>query len=534
MKRIIAFTLIMLAIAYTLERSETLGLNGFKPILEVNYTADEYTLHWPRLPYPAYYKVEALSTLPSAEEDMDNSRLITAYHTWHNQLAVDEHFPDYSYWRVSAQTLFHRPLGKYSDLVRLTGAKEMQTDEARQARPQPTSLYPENSPASVRPMLTWTEVPNAVYYELELLATAPENPNSIYPSVHQISLTREVFTNGYNADFTSYEGRIIYWRVRALDYDGQPIGVFSDAAEVWLDRTIDPIVKPLLANSPPPQLLYPVYSWIPVYGAVSYEVELANHPPDIQGGTEASRHRIWSKIVTDLNDCYDDQPRLGYGKYYWRVRGLDAGGNPVGEYSDTAEFTVDVTKGHYAATFGDSITHGGGAVSYSPANSNYNYQTYLQFPAANLGKSGDTAATMLARFDHDVLPFKPRYLIILGGTNSLRSGVAATQVIAELAGIRSKCLVNGIRPIFLTLPPINPAAIDTVFKEHTVSNWREEFDTVNQFIRQQRYFIDLEPHFTDTNRELPRHLATDGLHLDIEGKKLMGQIINAHWTRVVR
>lgn len=413
----------------------------------------------------------------------------------------------------------------------------IQLPESDQIKPEPTVSYPASAPCSVYPMLTWTVVPGAVYYELELLADLPENPNDIHPSKHQLYVTQRIFTNGYNADLSWYNGSRMYWRVRALNHQGKPLGVFSDAADIWIDRSIVPVIRPLINNRQPstlPTPLYPAYAWIPVTGAVSYEVELANRPPEKPNGVEPSRHRIWSKIVTGLNDCYDDHPRMIPGKYYWRVRGIDAVGNPVGDYSDTAEFTVQPIRRQYAATFGDSITHGGGAISYSPADSDYSYQTYLHFPAVNLGKSGDTTEAMLARFEQDVLPYKPKYLLILGGTNSLRGGISATQVVSELAAIRDKCLLNGIRPIFLTLPPINPEAIARTFQEETVPNWREEFDTVNSFIRQQQYCIDIEPFFADSNRQLPEQLGIDGLHLDIDGKKLMAQIINAHWTRVVR
>ncbi|WP_425057749.1 hypothetical protein SCACP_22860 [Sporomusa carbonis] len=539
MKRIIIIVLLTLMISYILEISEAVGLSSYKPNLEIRYSTNEYVLSWPRLPYLAYYKVEALSAPPPDDRyEADDSQRIVSYRTWKNRLTIDENFPFHTYWRVSAQTLFHKPLGKYSDHISLTEASGRTADTFENVKPTPTSFYPNNAPASIRPMLTWTVVPGAVYYELEFLTMPPENPNDIYQSKSQVSLTREVYTNGYNADLSWYEGNHIYWRVRALDKKGNPLGVFSDAAEIFIDRDIIPVTKPLvnvnLKSNTLPMPLYPVYAWIPVFGAISYEVELTDNPPENPNGIEPSRHRIWSKTVTGLNDCYDDQPRIIPGKYYWRVRGIDADGNPVGGYSDAAEFTVDLARGQYAATFGDSITHGGGAISYSPADASYSYQTYLRFPAVNLGKSGDTTEAMLARFDHDVLPFKPKYLIILGGTNSLRGGVPADQVITELAAIRDKCLTNGIRPIFLTLPPINPAAIDEVFKEETVSNWREEFDAVNNFIRQQRYFIDLEPFFVDSNRELPDDFAIDGLHPDIEAKKLMAQIINAHWTSVVR
>lgn len=538
MKRIFMIVSLTISMLYVLEVSEAVGLSSFKPQLEINHVSNEYILKWQRVPYLAYYEVEALSTPPADDaQHVDDTERIVSYRTWKNQLAIDENFPFSTYWRVSAQTLFHQPLGKYSDHINLIQTIGGTAADFDKVKPEPTSFYPANAPSSIRPMLTWTLVPGAVYYELEFLTEQPENPNDVFPSDKQLRLIREVFTNGYNADLSWYEGNRIFWRVRALNKSGNPLGVFSDATELWLNRDIIPITRPLTNDHKPANLptpLYPAYAWIPVLGAVSHEVELTREPPENPGGIEPSVHRIWSKTVTGLNDCYDDQPRLIPGKYYWRVRGIDAAGNPVGGYSDTTEFSVDLNRGHYAGTFGDSITHGGGAISYSPADFDYSYQTYLNFPVVNLGKSGDTTAAMLARFDQDVLPFKPKYLLILGGTNSLRGGVPATQVITELTAIRDKCVTNGIRPIFLTIPPVNPDAINNVFHEETVANWREEFDIVNQFIRQQRYFIDLEPHMLDNNRELPDRLAIDGLHPDIEGKKLMAQIINAYWTKVVR
>ena len=538
MKRIFIIMFLTISMLYVLEVSEAVGLTSFKPQLEINHMSNEYILQWQRVPYLAYYEVEALSIPPAddAKRATDTER-IASYRTWKNQLPIDENFPFRTYWRVSAQTIFHQPLGKYSDYINLTQTISGTIADFDKVKPEPTSFYPTNAPASIRPMLTWTVVPGAVYYELELLTEQPENPNDIFSSDKQVRLTREVFTNGYNVDLSWYESNHIFWRVRALNNRGNPLGVFSDATEVWIDRDIIPVTKPLTNDHKPTNLptpLYPAYAWIPVLGASSHEVELTSQPPENPGGVEPSSYRIWSKIITGLNDCYDEQPRITPGKYYWRVRGIDAIGNPVGGYSDAVEFSVNLSRGNYAATFGDSITHGGGGISYSPADFDYNYQTYLNFPVVNLGKSGDTTATMLARFDQDVLPFKPKYLLILGGTNSLRGGVPATQVITELTAIRDKCLTKGIRPIFLTLPPVNPDAINDVFSEETVDNWREEFDTVNQFIRQQRYFIDLEPHLLGSTRELPDHLAIDGLHPDIEAKKLIAQIINAHWTRVVR
>ena len=404
-------------------------------------------------------------------------------------------------------------------------------------RPITILNYPDTKPTPNKPTLTWSKVPGAVYYEIEFASAPPEQPNNIELSSHRVYSSREVFTNGYNADLSQYQTNVIYWRVRALDLDAHPLGVFSDANQILIDHSIHPLLKPIptvqfnINESPTP--LYPVYSWIPITGASKYEVEITSQPPENPNDIQLSKYRIGSKEAVGF-DFYDDEARSIPGTYYWRVRGLDAQNNAIGVYSDAQPFIVNPSKYNYAATLGDSITHGGGAISNCPSDWEYDYQTYLNFPVVNLGKSGDTSETMAARFDKDVLPYKPKFLIILGGTNSLRGGVPANAVIDELTIIQNKCLANGIRPIFLTLLPINPLAIEKAFNQETAQNWQREFRKVNHFIRRQEYYIDLESNFFDNNRELPSYYAIDGLHPDIEGKKLMAKIINENWESVTR
>ncbi len=538
MKRLVLLLAAAIVIIGLAETVDVLGLNNYKPKLEAAFVANEYVLTWPKLAYPGYYEVEVLKSPPESQDrPVPVSERIITYRTWQNQLTVNESFPFRTYWRVSAHGLFRHPLGSYSNALNLAAVMGYSSEDFRQFKPVATSSYPKESPGPDKPFLTWKVILGAVYYEIEFLSAPPENPSDILPSKYRVFSSREVFTNGYNPDLSAYPGNWIYWRVRALDYDGKPLGVFSEAQQIFFDHAKQVPLKPLIMTvfneNGMATPLFPAYSWIPITGAASYEVEILSQPPENPNDTAPSVYRIWSKEATGF-DCYDEEPRNIPGVYYWRVRGLDAAGNPVGVFSDCGQFVVDLRKGSYAATFGDSITHGGGAVSYSPANWEYSFQTYLNFPVVNLGKSGDTSETLADRFDRDVLPFRPKYLIILGGTNSLRGGTPAVKVIEDLSAIRERCLIHGIRPIFLTLPPINPDAIMRAFEEETIPEWRREFDTVNDFIRQQRYCIDLDPQMSDAGRELPDYYAIDGLHPDIEGKKLMAQIINANWARVTR
>lgn len=409
-------------------------------------------------------------------------------------------------------------------------------------KPEVLTHFPPEAPAPDKPILRWTIPPGSVYFEIEFLTAYPENPNDIRPSAHRFFASREVYTNGYSVNLSQYKDDLLYWRVRALDLDGNPVGVFSNATPIYIDHNLPNILKPVANtgyNAAKMQMpLYPVYSWIPIYGAVAYELELTNAPPENPNGTSPSKYQIRMYAVNGPYDyyfAYYDQVALSTpGTYYWRVRGLDKAGGPVGVFSDAEQFTVSLEAGNYAATFGDSTTQGGGDMIYSPANVESDYRYYLKFPTMNLGKSADNAAGMLARFENDVLPFHPQFLIILGGIPELTEDVPAAQVIDELAAIRDKCRRHGIRPVFLTLYPVNPANIKRTANHDTVSDWEEKFAQVNTFLRKQKYCIDIEPYFQGADHNLPSYLSVDGIHLGIEGKKRMGQVINDNWLRVTQ
>lgn len=185
------------------------------------------------------------------------------------------------------------------------------------------------------------------------------------------------------------------------------------------------------------------------------------------------------------------------------------------------EMPVD---GWETGLFGDSISHGGGRMSFSPSDALYNLGFYLDEPMVNLAQSGDTSRRMAERFEADVLPFRLRYLLIMGGTNSLRGGEDPEEVIGDLRYIGDKCRENGIKPIYLTLAPINPDNIKRYFDEDTAPDWKERFSTVNEWIRTQDH-IDTAVLFADMDVLSPEYGA-DGIHIDWKGKFLMGQLIN--------
>ena len=324
----------------------------------------------------------------------------------------------------------------------------------------------------------------------------------------------------------------LYWQERPLDFDGYPIGAESGPrpleSSVTLVSRNAPLPRPDRSGERGGALLYPVYSYIGNPGASSYEIEVLSAYPENTEGTAHSMYHIGGGDFL-YTDFYDDTPR--FGTWYWRVRGKDEEGNPVGQWSlpQKRQFS---TEGYTIGLFGDSITHGGGRMSYGPNDLEYSYGHYLDFDTINLGDSGNTSHDMVERFDRDVLPFHLKYLLILGGSNSLRGGVPAEEVIEDLKEIQQKCRNHEIIPILLTLPPINPESIEKVFHEPTAEGWEEAFRKVNDFIRTQPH-IDTASAFPYEN-VMPADLALDGLHGDVEAKKRIAAVINRHIGEFVK
>lgn len=380
--------------------------------------------------------------------------------------------------------------------------------------------------------LTWPQNLNTVRSEVEIFKEIPKDLRADTPIANAIYRNTQVYTNSLMLDMRQLQAeKPLFYRVRAYDLDGHPIGPYSQPADVEsaLFRTERnaPIPHDPYGKGNGSVLLYPVYAYTGNPNAASYEIEVTSKYPENLHGFSPSVHRIYAN-TTELTDLYDDAPRTG--TYYWRVRGMDSAGKPVGEWSLPQEIKNPV-KHWKVAVYGDSISHGGGHLSFGPADLAYSYESYLDFPSINLSQSGDTSEAMVMRFEKDVLPFSPEYLLIMGGTNSLRAGVPAADVISDLKEIQRKCREHGITPILMTLPPINPENIQKAFHEPTYEGWKDSFDEVNAFIRGEVH-IDTAAPF-EKMEELPTWLALDGIHGDWNMKRMMAEVINREFPKVV-
>ena len=532
MKNFLTFTIIALLMSffalfsmYIAEKTDVLQLNG--RVLEVSFTqeGDDILMTWKPLPYPCVYKITTISRTTGLVKDSPPFHIFKEEETRSPSYIVPR-APIPTYYFISARGLF-------DEVYR---SEKIYPNPNFPTPPYPVSIYHynEDNPASLMPFLVWHTVPNAVCYEVELLDAPPEVEGGIALSkIHHLAYTRKVFTNGYQADLKPFKNySVIYWRARALGLHHEPIGEFCKAEKIVIDESKPVPNCPLINNfdfmNYLPQPIYHVFDWIPLHEAAKYEVEMLTHPPKVENDVEPSPDGVWRMISEDMSSLYDEYGRPYAGAYYWRVRALDENNQPIGTWSDSEKFIVeDYTGGVDVAILGDSISHGGGAVSYSPRALQYSYETYIDFPVVNLSRSGDTSRTTLERFNQDVLPLKPKNLIISTGANCLRAeNISAQDVIADLAGINKLCLQNDIRPIFLTLMPINPANIQNAFHTPTDPNWHAKLQQINEYIKRQEFFIDIEPYFYDTQGTMDVGFSVDGIHPDLRGKMLIGELIS--------
>ncbi len=258
--------------------------------------------------------------------------------------------------------------------------------------------------------------------------------------------------------------------------------------------------------------VYPTYSWEPVLGAEFYQVQVVNE-----------RGKIVSELLNDesLSRVTDWWAFTEAGKYYWRVRVVDEHNKPISAWSEKSFF--EVTTPVTFAALGDSITHGGAA--FIPAGQiSCQWETFCDFPVKNIGRSGDITELMIERFENDVLPFAPKVLIIMGGVNDIRAGLAADEIISNLKTLREKCKANQIEAVFCTLTPINEKILRGKGIYLTDKDWRAEMEKVNAWILENGG-VDVSSRLSDFDGELSETLTHDGLHPDLRGKMFIGKAI---------
>lgn len=391
-------------------------------------------------------------------------------------------------------------------------------------------------------ILNWEEIPNAVMYEL--LIKDADTDKIVFNKY-------DIYAAGYQLDSSQADlSQKLTWQVRGLDENKTPVSdyteakwlnigktftnnwqsreiLFSQEATSEIDYTIYLVKNSVTVN--PLKIIthfsemdyvpvYPVYSWVPVKNTKYYNIDI--YYQDANGAAKKIRTLKSPQNI----DYYDDNAYTKAGKYYFNIQAYDDAQHKLAE-SVNSYFTVTNDNVKIAA-LGDSITHGGGAISTPPSATLYNWETYADTPILNIGFSGNLTINMLNRFDKDVLPFSPKILVIMGGVNDIRTGIKADTVISNLQAIKEKCVKHNIIPVFLTVTPMNPQRMVNIGKiEAPSSNWQKEREEINKWITTQEHYVDVAKDMVDEQGYLKDTLTTDGLHPDYEGKKHIGEMV---------
>ena len=183
----------------------------------------------------------------------------------------------------------------------------------------------------------WPANPDAVWYSFRIVPVTQhfgrkEMRPPIYEDGHvfrdSVMIEKEITD--------SYDGPgILCCQVKAIGLDGQSISAYS--APVPMEKAAQemeryaPKIRVKYHEQNGTVLLYPAYSFVKIPHAVSYEVEITDEEPENPDGCEPSVHRISQGIVT-IPELFDELPRQG--TVWWRVRGLDENGGPVGVWSE--------------------------------------------------------------------------------------------------------------------------------------------------------------------------------------------------------
>lgn len=171
---------------------------------------------------------------------------------------------------------------------------------------------------------------------------------------------------------------------------------------------------------------------------------------------------------------------------------------------------------------GDSLTEGYGVSAH------INWPGLLnetgEYDVVNKGISGDTTSGMLARLVSEIIPLKPDYLIVLGGTNDVMCMVNDELIIATLVSITRICKHHNITPVVGILP----RSYDKSTSENICFKSGQKLNAaidklrfkLNAFVKEDKQLsIDFSENL------LAKHFESDGVHPTVEGRQIMAATV---------
>ena len=180
--------------------------------------------------------------------------------------------------------------------------------------PGPMTVAPSAGQSLIIPTLEWKATEDTAYYRVEISPNSAFNPIIFTDLTYATRLTPK----------TSLAHGVYYWRVRGVDADGHE---GFNSTPISFNKNISG--PELLSPADNASVTIPTLDWGSAEGAVSYKVELSVLPT----------FNSLAASFTTYNTRLTPAQSLVAGTYYWRVRGLDSGGNEALN-SSTRVFTL--------------------------------------------------------------------------------------------------------------------------------------------------------------------------------------------------
>ena len=146
------------------------------------------------------------------------------------------------------------------------------------------------------------------------------------------------------------------------------------------------------------------------------------------------------------------------------------------------------------------------------------------------GISGQVTAQMLARFRSDVLNHKPKYVVILAGTNDIAMNqgfVSLDHIFENIVSMAELAKANKIKVVLSSILPADKYGWSwEISSERAISSIKELNDRIEAYAKANGHaYADYFSVMDDGNRGLLKEYQQDAVHPNLAGYKVMEEVI---------
>ncbi len=205
--------------------------------------------------------------------------------------------------------------------------------------------------------------------------------------------------------------------------------------------------------------------------------------------------------------------------YPWTISSLPEQFNKDwANFKRYAKANAEVKKAPIAVFMGDSITD-------NWARRRADFFKNNDFIGRGIG--GQVTAQMLTRFRRDVVDLKPKFVLILAGTNDVARNdgyISDENIVGNIISMCEISKANKITPVICSVLPASEYPWRKAIK--SVDSIKKINDMLKKYAQENGIaYIDYYNSMVDENFGLPKKYAYDGVHPTADGYVVMEKIV---------